>query len=113
MQTKTEGFPFDIQITLDDMTSSGWEEAFEGCGLKEQISISDSLAKKGQKALEEGRRAQSKVLWLLADVCSRILQPGSVHEPFKPYSKIRNQRSAIPDDFSDQNIKYEKRGYVW
>lgn len=106
MTSNTERFPADIQITIEDFKNSGWEEAFQGNGVKCPASISDTLAKKGQKATEENRMAQSKILWLLADICSMMLQPSSVNEPFKPYFISRTQRSAVSDDFSEEDIDY-------
>jgi hypothetical protein len=96
-------FAPDVEITYKDFESSGWEEAFKGNG---PISPFDVLAKKGKKAFEEGRIPQSKVLCLLADACSMMLHPSSVHEPFKPYFRSRTNRSAIPDDFSEKDINY-------
>lgn len=106
MTTKTERFSSAIKITLKDFKSSGWEEAFQVSGVNEPFLIADILAKKGQKATEEGNMAQSKVLWLLADVCSMVLQPSSLNEPFKPYFINHTQRSATPDDFSKNDIDY-------
>ena len=106
MTSNTERFPSDIQITIEDFKNSGWEEAFQGNGVKCPASISDILAKKGQKAAEENRMSQSKVLWLLADICSMMLQPSSVNEPFKPYFISRTERSAVSDDFSENDIDY-------
>ncbi len=106
MTSHTERFPSDIQITIEDFKNSGWEEAFQGNGLKCPASISEILAKKGQKAAEENKMPQSKVLWLLADICSMMLQPSSVNEPFKPCFTSRTQRSAVTNDFSEEDIDY-------
>lgn len=106
MTSNTERFPSDIQITIEDFKNSGWEEAFQGNRLKDPGSISEILAKKGQKAAEENKMPQSKVLWLLADICSMMLQPSSVNEPFKPYFTSRSERSAITNDFSEEDIDY-------
>lgn len=102
--TRIERFPSDIQTTLEDFTNSGWEEAFqEGHHL---AVAANALAKKGQKALEEGNSAQSKVLWLLADACSMVLQPSSFNEPFRPYIISRMGRSTAPDDFSEEDLAF-------
>jgi hypothetical protein len=106
MTSKMERFPPDIQITLEDFKNSGWEKAFQGDGIKKSSSISDTLAKMGQKAGEQSQTAHSKVLWLLADACSMMLSPASLNEPFKPYFRSRTGRSAIPDDFSEGDIDY-------
>lgn len=106
MTSNTERFLSDIQITIEDFKNSGWEEAFQGNGVKCPASISEILAKKGQKAAEENKMSQSKVLWLLADICSMMLQPSSVNEPLKPYFTSRTERSAVTNDFSEEDIDY-------
>jgi len=101
-----ERFSPDIEITYKDFESSGWEEAFKSRGIKMSSHAPNILAIMGQKASEERRTAQSKVLWLLADACSMALNPSSLNEPFKPYFRGRTGRSTIPDDFSEQDIDY-------
>lgn len=99
-------FPPGIEIAYKDFESSGWEEAFQGNGTNGLSYASEILANMGQKASEEGRQAHSKVLWLLADVCSMMLNPSSLNEPFKPYFRSRTNRSAATDDFSEQDLDY-------
>lgn len=106
MACNTERFSSDIQTTLEDFTNSGWEEAFQGNAAQNLAVAADALAKKGQKALEEGKTSQSKALWLLADASSMMLQPSSFNEPFKPYIISRAGRSSIPDDFSEQDLGF-------
>lgn len=101
-----ERFPPNIQIILEDFQSSQWEKAFPDNGVKNPSTISDILAKMGQKSGQEGRLAHSKVLWLLSDACSMMLSPSSLNEPFRPYFRSRSGRSAIPDDFSEGDIDY-------
>ena len=59
-----------------------------------------------RQAISEGRNAHGKVLWLLADACSMRLTPESVNEPYKPFMVMGEQRSAIPDDFSDSDLAF-------
>lgn len=106
MTCKTERFSLDIQTTLEDFTNSGWEEAFQGNAAQHLAVAADALAKKGQKALEEGKLSQSKVLWLLADACSMMMMPASFNEPFRPYIITKSGRSAVPDDFSEQDLNF-------
>lgn len=102
--SRIERFPQDIKITLDDFIHSKWEEAFQS---DPHLAIAaDALAKKGQKAMEEGDIAQSKVFWLLADACSMMLQPSSFNEPFRPYIISRTGRSTALDDFSEQDLAF-------
>lgn len=78
-------------FSLEDFESSDWQEAFEG--KKNSAFISSALQKLTMKAIDEGKVAQSKVLQILANVCSMTLQPMSVNEPFKPYQITRTGRS--------------------
>lgn len=97
MACKTDRFPSDVITTSEDFINSGWEGAFQGDAAQHLAVAADKLAKKGQKALEEGNAAQSKALWLLADACSMTLQPSSFNEPFKPYFISRSGRSAVTE----------------
>ncbi len=106
MVCKTERFSPEIQTTLEDFINCGWEEAFQNDDAQHLAAAADKLAKKGQKALEECRISHSKALWLLADACSMMLQPSSFNEPFKPYFISRSGRSAIPDDFNEQDLSF-------
>ncbi len=60
MTSNTERFPSDIQITIEDFKNSGWEEAFQGNGVKCPASISDILAKKGQETMIAEHRLQER-----------------------------------------------------
>ena len=51
MTCKTEKFSSDIQMTLEDFTTSGWEEVFTGPYSQRLAIAADALAKKAQKAL--------------------------------------------------------------
>lgn len=103
---RIERFSSDIQMKLEDFINSGWEDAFQGDAAQHLAAVADRLAKKGQKALEEGKTSQSKALWLVADACSMMLQPSSFNEPFKPYFISRSGRSSVPDDFSEQDLGF-------
>ena len=47
MAYKTERFSSDIQTTVEDFTTSGWEEAFTGPHSQRLAIAADALAKKG------------------------------------------------------------------
>ena len=63
-----------------------------------------SLSSAARQAIEEGKTAEGKILWLLADACSMMLQPASLNEPFKPFLVIDGRRSALPEDFQESDV---------
>ena len=58
------------------------------------------------QAVKEGRQAHGKVLWLLSDACSMMLKSASVNEPFEPLIVMDGRRSAMPDDFPEEDIAF-------
>ena len=49
--------------------------------------------------------SEGKVLWLLADACSMMLNPGSANEPFKPIMVMNGKRSSLPEDFQQSDVE--------
>lgn len=91
-------------LSLEDFEFSNWQEAFKG--RKNSASISSAFQQLTLKAINDGKVAQSKVLQILANVCSMTLQPMSVNEPFHPYQVTRTGRSSSPEDFIEADIDY-------
>lgn len=92
-------------VSIDVFRASGWKEilasADEDFGYP---SLYSALLRAAAKAAEEGRNEQSKVLRLLGAATSMMLQPGSLNEPFKPFAVFGDRRSAIPDDFTADDL---------
>ncbi|MCF6155769.1 MAG: hypothetical protein E3K36_11075 [Candidatus Brocadia sp.] len=100
----TERYPNDLIITVDDFRSSNWREAIENAGEHGYSSYWDSFSKAARHAMEDGNSAKGKVLWLLADACSMMLNPESFNEPFQPFMVIHGKRSAVPADFTNTDL---------
>ena len=64
------------------------------------------LSSRARKATEEGNLEAGKVLWLLADACSMMLKPNSLNEPFVPFMVMDGKRSALPEDFNNEDIEF-------
>ncbi len=96
----------EINITIDDFNNCNWQHAIEEAKQKDYsyISIWQQLRFSANIASKEGRQSEEKILWLLADACSMMLQPSSLNEPFAPYVAIDGKRSTIPDDFKEEDI---------
>lgn len=69
-------------------------------------SLSSSLLRHVSQVMEEGCREHGKVLWLLGAATSMMLRPESLNEPFKPCTVIGDRRSAIPDDFTPDDLAF-------
>ena len=96
--------PQDTVATLDDFRNSGWRAAVSESRRTGHFAFSDGLAKAAQEAMDHGKAANAKVLWLLSDSCSMMLKPKSVNEPFAPLAVFDGKRSALSDDFSQDDI---------
>ena len=104
-----ERYPKDLELTVEDFTDCGWKEVLEGAKDKDRRLVYLSFYEAEKQALEEGRQAHGKALWLLADACSMLLSPDSANEPFKPVMDFRPSgggRSAIPDDLSEADLVF-------
>jgi hypothetical protein len=93
-------YPEDTVATIEDLKSSGWKAAVTSAERPGYSAIWQSLSQAAGDALDGGKAAESKVLWLLADSCSMMLKPKSINEPFAPIAVFDGRRSALPEDFS-------------
>lgn len=98
-------YPAGTTATAEDLKLSGWKAAVTSARRPSYGSIWQSLSSAASVALEDGRDAHSKILWMLADACSMMLKPKSINEPFAPFAVFDGRRSALPEDFSDDDIE--------
>lgn len=99
-------YPADLSVTLGDFQGCGWKEVLQGIA-EEDFGYStfwSAFSKAASSAMEAGRQAHAKVLWLLADACSMMLHPKSLTEPFKPFAVFQDRRSALPEDFTAEDL---------
>jgi hypothetical protein len=101
-----ERYPSDLVVTEQDFADSGWVEALSEAKREGYSSMWQAFSSAATKAMDEGRQAHGKVLWLLADACSMTLSPKSANEPFKPFWVAGGERSIIPDDLSESDIAF-------
>lgn len=98
-------YPENTAANIDDFRRSGWQAAINpSSGGDDHHSMWHALSEAARIAIENGEISQGKVLWLLADACSMILNPGSANEPFKPMMVTQSGRSSLPEDFQEQDI---------
>ena len=101
-----ERYPKNMVLTADDFACCGWKEVLEDAKDKDRRLVHSAFSDAAKQAIDEGRQAHGKALWLLADACSMMLSPDSANEPFKPSLEFQNGRSPIPDDFSETDIAF-------
>ncbi len=71
--TSEERYPGDLVVTAEDFANSGWQEALQGAKRPGYPSMWHVLAAAAQQAIVDGKVAEGKVLWLLADASSMML----------------------------------------
>lgn len=91
---------------MDDFNACGWREALEEARREDYSSMWQQLSSRARKATEEGNLEAGKVLWLLADACSMMLKPNSSNKPFAPFIVMDGKRSALPEDFKNEDIEF-------
>jgi len=99
-----ERYPEGIDISIDDFRNSDWLAAIADANREDYSSIWQSLSSFARQAIENEKLAEGKILWILADACSMMLRPSSLNEPFKPYMVMDGKRSALPEDFQENEI---------
>ena len=105
MNQLMERYPENTQISIEDFRRSSWRAAVEAPKkYGPYFSLWQSFSDLAQQAVAGGDSAAGKVLWLLADACSLMLNPDSRSEPFRPLYSMRTGRSAVPDDFDEQTL---------
>lgn len=101
-----ERYPENTEITLDDFHACGWREALVETHRQSYSTMWQQLSSSARKASEDGDLEVGKVLWLLADACSMMLKPNSLNEPFAPYMVMDGKRSALPEDFTEEDVEF-------
>ncbi len=101
-----ERYPADLPISAADFKVCGWRDVLARSTQEGYSSIWHDFSSAARNAIEEGRLAHGKVLWLFADACSMMLSPQSLNEPYKPFMVMDGRRSAIPDDLPDSDIAF-------
>lgn len=100
-----ERYPQDLTVGIDDFRRSNWKSAIASSEREGYSSMWQSLSAAAKSAIEAGRMSEGKVLWLLADACSMMLNPGSTNEPFKPIMVMNDKRSSLPEDFQQPDVE--------
>jgi hypothetical protein len=101
-----ERYPVDLAVTPQDFAECGWQAALSGEEHAGYPAMWQSFSNAARLAIEGGRNAHGKVLWLLADACSMMLSPASINAPFKPLMEMEGRRSVIPEDLNEADVLF-------
>lgn len=100
-----ERYPEGLTVTSQQFSECGWRDALADVG-ESYSGMWRAFSSAAKQAIEYGRDAHGKVLWLLGDACSMTLSPRTVNEPFKPSMVMNDRRSSIPDDLTEADIAF-------
>lgn len=106
MEQIAEKYSPELLVTADDFKTCGWESAFDPVAGETYLAMGLAFSEMAQTATFDGKDAHGKVLWLLADACSMMLNPASPNQPFQPQYFSRDSRSSIPDDFTASDLVF-------
>lgn len=93
-----------VPLTLDDLIQCGWREIVVPVIEKGYPYAWQPLSNAATSAYEAGEQGKSRALWVLADAVSMMLVPKSSTSPFGASFQTSEGRSAIPSDFSAEEL---------
>jgi hypothetical protein len=99
-----ERYPANTKIRIEDFRSCAWQKAFASADSRGYSGTSQALTTAARKAIDDGEVSHGKVLWLLSDACSMMLDAKSTNEPFRPLMIGAGKRSALPEDFTPDEL---------
>lgn len=98
-------YDIDLLIEVEDFNSSGYKEVLESVKREDYSSYWSILSDNARKEIELGNDKKGKILWLLAEICSLMLNPSSLQNPYTPVAIWANgTRSVAVEDFTEADI---------
>jgi len=91
-------------ITKDDFSSINLTEILKDTKYFHDYSF--KFADLCEENFSNGNLKASKVFYLLRNACSMALKPGSLNEPYEAGCIRGNSRSAILEDFTEQDLEF-------
>ena len=91
-------------ITKDDFLGINLDEILKDAKYFDDYSF--KFADLCEENFRNGNLKASKVFYLLRNACSMALKPGSPNEPYEAGCIWGNGRSAILDDFTEQDLEF-------
>jgi len=100
-------YNLELTIGLEDFQNSNYEEIIKTSKREDYTAYWTVLSTEAKKEIELGNEKKGKVLWLLSDICSLMLNPKSLQEPYSPYIVMVNGGKSVDSkDFTDNDIKF-------
>ncbi|ULX56753.1 DUF4209 domain-containing protein [Ectothiorhodosinus mongolicus] len=105
-------YPTNANLTTAALTAaSATVEAATFCR-PDYTSLWQTLSDLAKTAIDRGDADQGAVLWLFADACSMRLKPDDRAEPFIPVTGPGARRSALPNDWSNEERAFLAQAYL-
>ena len=96
-----------VELTVADFASCGWEEALNGAPREGYTSMFQAFSIAARQAEGEERHTHGRVIQLLAFACAMRLDPMSRNEPFKPIQVgLDGKPAIIPRDFTEAHMAF-------
>jgi len=92
-----------MQGTRDDFLQSRWETVIARSKCNDYMS---HLWQKAREARDANDPKTEELFRLLGDICSLHLRLESPEQPFGPMMTSQQGRTAIPEDFDDDQVKF-------
>lgn len=93
-------------LTIQDFSECANIILLEGLTATDYPLMAEHFRKAAEKANNENKTTHAKIFRLLHDAVGMMLTPESINEPFKPFLIMQGRRSAVPDDFLEQDITF-------
>ncbi len=93
-------------LTVEDFTSSGWEQVIASCEEHTCSCYSTQFGRKYQETESAGDAKTACLFWLLGSITSMYLKPNDSAEPFGPMAQFSDGRTPIPSDFVEAELAY-------
>lgn len=94
-----------IPLTKEDLSLSKWVSVIEECEEKKCHYYSTKFYAKAREFEDSGDEKTQEVFTLLGAITSLMLKAESATEPFGPLFVMSDSRSAITDDFTDNQLE--------
>jgi len=95
-----------MQATRNDFLQSGWETVIARSNDKECNYYRSHLCQRAREAKDANDQKTEEMFGLFADICSLHLRLDSPDQPFGPMMTSPQGRTAIPDDFDTDQIRF-------
>lgn len=95
-----------MQLTNNDFAQSGWEQVIASCSDQECNNYHPHFWKRARQAKDANDPINEEIFRLLGDICSLHLRLDSPERPFGPLMSSSTGRTAIPEDFNEDQTRF-------